>query len=101
MFGTAIIDRKTGERWTTSPTHDFGLIIRLKNPNNRDANVIILAGLGPIGTAASGCYLSTHWRSIYDSLRKEKGVDKNYAVLLRANVADPTDINLVKTSIIS
>ena len=101
VFGTAIIDRKTGERWAISPTHDFGLIIRLKNPYNQDTNCVILAGLGPIGTAASGYYLSTHWRRIYDSLRSEKGVDGNYAVLLRVNVADPTDINLVKTSIIS
>ena len=101
LFGAAIIDRKTGEKWTVSNNHDFGLIIRLKNPYNQDTNCIILAGLGTTGTVASGYYFSTHWRNIYDSLRNMKGLDGNYAVLLRVNVADPTDINLVKTSIIS
>src|ERR1035437_3810488 len=33
-FGTAIIDRKTNERWDISDNHDFALIIRLTNPRN-------------------------------------------------------------------
>jgi len=99
VFGTSIVDRTTNEKWTASPTHDYGLIIRLKNPNNQDANVIILAGLGPTGTAASGYYISTHWRQIYDCLRMKKSTNKNYAVLMRTKVADPTDINLIKISI--
>lgn len=101
FFGSAIIDRKTKERWTTSSTHDFGLIIRLKNPNNQDANVMILAGLGPIGTAAAGYYLSTHWKKIYDSVKNANGIDKNYAVLLKADTADYTNITPIKTSILS
>jgi hypothetical protein len=98
VFGTSIVDRTTNETWTANATHDYGLIIRLKNPNNQEANIIILAGLGPAGTAAAGCYFSTHWKQIYDFLKSKKSTSQNYAVLVRTTVTDPTDVNLVKIS---
>ena len=100
VFGTSIVDRTTNETWTATSTHDYGLIIRLKNPNNHEANIMILAGLGPAGTAAAGCYISTHWRQIYDFLKSKKSTSENYSVLVRTTVADPTDINLVKISLL-
>ena len=75
MFGISIIDRRTNERWMSTDTHDYGLIIRLNNPFNSIAHFFILAGLGPSGTAASGYFISNQWRQIYKTL---SSLNKNY-----------------------
>jgi len=51
IFGLAIVDRETGEKWMTDQIHDYGLIVRFKGLR---ADVLLLAGLGSSGTAASG-----------------------------------------------
>jgi hypothetical protein len=100
MFGTSIIDRTTSERWVASQTYDYGLIARLRNPNNPDAHILVLAGLGPSGTAASGYFISTHWKQIYDFVRMKKSTKDNFVALLKTNVTDPTDVTLIKTAIV-
>lgn len=93
IFGLAIVDRETGEKWITDQIHDYGLIIRFKGLR---ADVLLLAGLGPSGTAASGYFISNRWREIYDYLKVKKAIDRNYAVLLRTRIADHTDVTLIK-----
>jgi len=100
MFGTAIIDRRTNERWVATQAHDYGLIARLENPNNPNTHILILAGLGPSGTAASGYFISTHWRKIYNFLKMEKSRKDNFIALLRTSVADHTDVTLIKIAIV-
>jgi len=93
IFGSAVVDRETSERWTTNQIRDYGLITRLKGSN---ADALILAGLGPSGTAASGYFLSTRWEEIYDYLKMRKSTNKSFAALLQAGIADPTDVTLIK-----
>jgi len=93
VFGSSIVDRETNERWATNQIHDYGLITRLKGSG---ADALILAGLGPSGTVASGYFLSVHWKRIYDYLKMRKSTDKNFAVLLQTEFADPTVVNLIK-----
>lgn len=100
MFGTSIIDRTTNEKWVVTQTYDYGLIARLRNPNNPNTHILILAGLGPSGTAASGYFISTHWKKIYDFLKMKKSAKDSFVALLRTNVADPTDVTLIKIAIV-
>jgi len=97
VFGSSILDRETSERWVTNYIHDYGLIIRFKDPS---ADILILAGLGPSGTAASGYYMSTHWKKIYDYLKMTKTTNKSYAALLQTRIADFTDATLIKIVIL-
>jgi hypothetical protein len=93
VFGSSVVDRETNKRWMTDQIHDYGLITRLKGPG---ADTLILAGLGPAGTVASGYFLSVHWKRIYDDLKMRKSIDKNYVVLLQTENADATATNLIK-----
>jgi hypothetical protein len=93
VFGSSVVDRETRESWVTNRIHDYGLITRLRGSG---ADALILAGLGPSGTVASGYFLSVHWKKIYDYLEMRKSTDKNYVVLLQTEIADPTVANLIK-----
>ena len=99
MFGTSILDRRTQEKWVSDPQYDYGLIARLKNQKT-NADILILAGLGPSGTTSTGYFISTHWRQIYDHLKMEKSFERNFEVLLRTRNTDPTDVTLIKISTI-
>lgn len=99
LFGTSILDRRTQERWVSDTQYDYGLIARLKNQKT-NADILILAGLGPSGTTSTSYFISTHWRQIYNHLKMEKAFDKNFGVLLRTRNTDPTDITLIKISTI-
>jgi hypothetical protein len=99
LFGTSILDRRTQEKWVSDPQYDYGLIARLKNQKT-NADILILAGLGPSGTTSTSYFISTHWRQIYNHLKMEKAFDKNFEVLLRTRNTDPTDITLIKISTI-
>lgn len=97
VFGSSILDRETNERWVTNKIHDYGLIIRFKESS---ADILILAGLGPSGTAASGYYMSTHWKEIYDYLKMKKSTNESYATLIQTRIADFTDVTLIKIVIL-
>lgn len=96
LFGLNIHDRQTNETWTANRTDDYGLIIRWKNPRNSNADIFIIAGLGPSGTAAAGYYLSNKWKEIYDYLKRTNAFNKNYEVLIKTKRTDHTYSTLIK-----
>lgn len=58
-----IIDRTNSARWSGSEAKDYGIVVKL---HNRDKVIIVVAGLGPMGTAGATHYLSTNFRKIAD-----------------------------------
>jgi len=56
-----IIDRTKNARWSGSADRDYGIVVKL---SNRDKVIIVVAGLGPMGTAGAAHYLSTNFRKI-------------------------------------
>lgn len=96
QFGLNIHDRQTNETWTANRTDDYGLIIRWKNPRNSKADIFIVAGLGPSGTAAAGYYLSNKWKEIHAHLKMDKAFYKNYEVLIKTKQTDHTHVDLIK-----
>lgn len=100
VFGLSIIDRKTKHKFVANKNDDYGLIVKLRNPSNSNVDVMILAGLGPSGTAGAGYYLSNKWKEIYDRLRMKNAFNRSYEVLLKTKQSDHTDLDLIKVVII-
>ena len=96
IFGTAIFDRISNRRWSSNRVYDYGLIMKLKNPYNIDASILILAGLGTSATAATGYSLFHNWREIYNIIRMKKCFDKNFIIIIRVKQNDYTDIFIEK-----
>jgi hypothetical protein len=96
LFGLDIRDRQTNEVWTATAADDFGLIIRWKNPRNQNSDIMIIAGLGPSGTAAAAYYLSNKWKEIYKHLKAHNAFNKNYEVLIKTSQTDHTHVDFIK-----
>jgi len=90
IFGTAIIDRINRQRYNATINEDFSLILKTMNPHNSEKDLIMVAGLGPMGTKGAGYYLYRDWSHIARRLQFFKR--DNYLILLEINQNDFTNI---------
>ena len=90
-FGTSIRNKRNNQQYTASNQDDFSIILKTINPNNNQKDIIIFAGLGPVGTKGAGYFFYRDWRTI--SNRSQYRTRNNYIILLQVNQNDYTRLS--------
>ena len=60
-YSETIVNKKTNATWKSSKSYDYAMISRI---TRKGKTTLVLAGIGPIGTAAACYYLSAYYRAI-------------------------------------
>lgn len=77
-----IIDLAENKPANREPGFDYEIILKLRNPYNRDKVILTVLGIEAIGTQAAGYYLAAH----LEQLGKELG-KKEFGLLIKVNVS--------------
>lgn len=82
-FGSNGFRRYTigGKVFAGDHNHDFGVLLRIKNPYHPDHFLFVCAGLGEWGTSGTAYYLFTHWKKLYKQYKQ-----KNFCKVIEVNL---------------
>ncbi|GAA4601907.1 hypothetical protein BJY16_004064 [Actinoplanes octamycinicus] len=82
--GSEFIRLRNGSEYRSTKRKQYGIILRYApNPEEfPERRWLLVAGLGPVGTTATGWYLSQHWRQLAGSVPR----DKNFIAVLSTGV---------------